>query len=65
MVEDSCSPDESGCLTAVLRSDRKDVVFFLIRLLTPQEGAGNALAVVVHQNAGISPRKILVEHIGH
>jgi len=35
------------CLTAVLRSDRKDVVIFLIRSLTSQQAAANALAVAV------------------
>ena len=29
-------------------SDRKDVVIFLIRSLTPQQATGNALAVAVH-----------------
>jgi hypothetical protein len=36
------------CLTAVLRSDRKDFLsFFQIRSLTPQQAVGNALAVAV------------------
>ena len=44
-----CSPATAGqgrfCLPAVLRSDRKEICHFQIRSLTPQQAAGNALAV--------------------
>jgi hypothetical protein len=35
------------CLTAVLRSDRKERCHFVIRSLTPPQAAGNALAYAV------------------
>jgi len=35
------------CLTAVLRSDRKEFCLILIRSLTPRQATGNALAVAV------------------
>ncbi len=35
------------CRAAVLRSDCKEYCHFLNRLLTPQQAAGNALAVAV------------------
>jgi len=37
------------CLTAVLRSDRKERCPFMIRLLTPQQATGLALAIAVHE----------------
>ncbi len=35
------------CLAAVLRATARNAVYFLIRSLTPQQAAGNALAVAV------------------
>jgi hypothetical protein len=39
------------CLTAVLRSDRKERCDFMIRSLTPQQATGNALAIAVQRHA--------------
>ncbi len=50
IIEDPCSnPQGMFCLTAVLRSDRKERCHFVIRSLTPPQAAGNALAYAVQQ----------------
>jgi hypothetical protein len=47
------------CLTAVLRTDRKEVYRFLIRSVTPQLATGNALA-----NAVQTLRNQLIKGLG-
>jgi hypothetical protein len=57
------------CLTAALRSDRKERCHVMIRSLTPQQATGNALAIAVqHQTTelykkrgGITGRKLIRE----
>jgi len=45
-IEAPCSkPQGMFCLTAVLRSDRKESYHFRIRSLAPQQAAANALAL--------------------
>ena len=43
--EPSGKPRGTFCLTAVLRSDRKEFCLLLIRSLTPQQATGDALAI--------------------
>jgi len=53
------------CLTAVLRSDRKEVCHFQIRSLTPQQAAGNALAVRFKARTAEFTRSIGVLDFSH
>ncbi len=66
LIEEPCSKLQGMfCLAAVLRATVRNSANFLVRSLTPQQAAGNALTVAVHNpNMNFSQVNERLHYIG-